>query len=163
MAGQGAPQIEVSGLNSAGIPRKVAVVATQWHEEIMSALLAGALRVGEASEAEIRVFRVPGSFELTAAAEQAARAGYDAIVALGVVLRGDTPHFDYVCQAATHGLNEVARRHALPIGFGVLTVDTEQQALDRAGLPGSREDKGAEAMEAALALARVLDEISVRE
>lgn len=160
MAGEGAPKLEVTGVAAGGRARRVAVIASQWHTEIMNGLISGAVRVGEAAGAEIQLIRVPGSFELTVAAERAARSGYEAVVALGVVIQGDTPHFDYVCQAATHGLNEVARRHAVPVGFGVLTVDTEQQALDRAGLEGSREDKGAEAMEAALVMMAVLDDLA---
>ena len=90
------------------------------------------------------------------AAARLAAAGFDAIVALGVVVRGGTPHFDYVCQAATVGLTEVAVRTGVPVGFGVLTCDDDQQALDRAGLPGSKEDKGYEAASAALATAVTL-------
>ena len=82
--------------------------------------------------------------------------GYDAVVALGVVIRGGTPHFDYVCSAATDGLTQVALDHGVPVGFGVLTCDTDEQALDRAGLEGSSEDKGYEATAAALATARTL-------
>ena len=97
-----------------------------------------------------------GTFELTAAAARLANAGFDAIVALGVVIRGGTPHFDYVCQAATMGLTLLSQRTGIPVGFGVLTCDDEQQALDRAGLPGSKEDKGYEATAAALATAVTL-------
>ncbi len=102
------------------------------------------------------VLRVPGTFELPVVAAALAREGYDAVVALGVVIRGGTPHFDYVCSAATEGLTRVSVEHAVPVGFGVLTCDTEEQALDRAGLPGSAEDKGWEATAAALDTARVL-------
>jgi 6,7-dimethyl-8-ribityllumazine synthase len=101
------------------------------------------------------VIRVPGSFELPAAAARLAPE-FDAVVALGVVIRGGTPHFDYVCQAATLGLTEVSVRTGVPVGFGVLTCDNEEQALDRAGLPGSSEDKGHEAVSAALSAAAVL-------
>ncbi len=160
MAGEGAPKLAVSGADAHGRKRRVIVVAAQWHTQIMDGLVAGALRVGEAAGADVDVVRVPGSFELAVAADAAAASGVDGVVALGVVVQGETPHFDYVCQAATHGLNEVALRHTVPVGFGVLTVDTEQQALDRAGLEGSKEDKGAEAMEAVLATAAVLEEIS---
>jgi 6,7-dimethyl-8-ribityllumazine synthase len=97
------------------------------------------------------VVRVPGSFELPVAALHAARNGYDAVVALGVVIRGDTPHFEYVCQAATDGLMRVAVETGVPVGFGLLTCDNDPQALDRAGLPDSREDKGYESTQAALA------------
>jgi 6,7-dimethyl-8-ribityllumazine synthase len=93
---------------------------------------------------------VPGSFELPVAALQLARLGYDAIVALGVVVRGGTPHFEYVCRAATDGLGRVALDDGVPVGFGLLTCDTEEQALDRAGLEGSSEDKGYEATQSAL-------------
>ena len=88
--------------------------------------------------------RVVGAFELPVVAARLARPGYDAVVALGVVVRGGTPHFDYVCRAATHGLTRVVVDTGVPVGFGVLTCDDEAQALDRAGLPGSKEDKGYE-------------------
>ncbi|MCT2996607.1 6,7-dimethyl-8-ribityllumazine synthase, partial [Propionibacterium freudenreichii] len=101
----------------------------------------------------------PGSFELPVAAMKAASAGADAVVALGVVIRGGTPHFDYVCQAATSGLTEVALQTRVPVGFGVLTCDDEAQALARAGLPGSTEDKGAQAAEAAIATVLALREL----
>ena len=131
---------------------RVAVVAARWHAEVMDGLLAGARRALE--EAGVRdplVLRVPGSFELPVAAARAARSGYDAVIALGVVVRGGTPHFEYVCQAATQGLTQVSVETGVPVGFGVLTCDTDDQAVDRAGLPGSREDKGYEAAQAALA------------
>lgn len=159
MAGEGAPKLSVSGVDAKGRKRRIAVVAAQWHTKIMDGLIAGALRAASEAGAEVKLLRVPGSVELAVVAEKAAQVGFDAVVALGVVIRGDTPHFDYVCQAATHGLNEVALRHTIPVGFGVLTVDAEEQALDRAGLEGSREDKGAESMEAVLVTAQVLDEL----
>jgi len=147
MSGSGAPNLSADG---AGL--RVVVVAASWHTVVMDGLLAGARRaLAEAGVAEVRVVRVPGSFELPVAAQAAARAGADAVVALGVVIQGGTPHFEYVCRAATDGLTRVALDTGVPIGFGLLTCDDEQQALDRAGLPGSREDKGAEAAQAALA------------
>ncbi|PFG38017.1 6,7-dimethyl-8-ribityllumazine synthase [Georgenia soli] len=154
MSGAGAPKLTVEGTGM-----RVVVVAAQWHTEVMDGLLAGARRVLDAAGADCTEIRVPGSFELPVAAAEAARAGADAVVALGVVIRGGTPHFDYVCQAATAGLTDVAVRTGVPVGFGVLTTDDEAQALDRAGLPGSREDKGAEAAEAALATAVALREL----
>ncbi|MCW2757681.1 MAG: ribH, partial [Nocardioidaceae bacterium] len=111
----------------------------------------------------VTVLRVPGTFELTVAAARLARAGFDAIVALGVVIRGGTPHFDYVCQATTDGLARVALDTGAAIGFGLLTCDDEQQALDRAGLDGSREDKGYEASQAALLTAQTLRKIRRRQ
>jgi 6,7-dimethyl-8-ribityllumazine synthase len=153
MSGAGAPTsqpFDASGLT-------VAVVAASWHTQVMDGLVAGAERALAAyGVTEPEVIRVPGTFELPVVAAALAREGYDAVVALGVVIRGGTPHFDYVCSAATEGLTRVSVDHAVPVGFGVLTCDTEQQALDRAGLEGSVEDKGWEATAAALDTARVL-------
>ena len=151
MSGQGAPSIAVNG---AGIT--VDIVASLWHTEVMDGLVAGALRAVERTGATPRVIRVPGAFELPVVAEKLARTGSQTIVCLGVVVRGGTPHFEYVCDAVTRGLTDVARVHAVAVGFGVLTTDNDAQALDRAGLEGSREDKGAEAVEAALATAAIL-------
>ena len=155
MSGHGAPQTEP--IDAAGL--QVVVVAGSWHDVITDGLIAGAERVLDASGASWRLERVPGSFELPVAAKAALDAGADAVVALGVIIRGGTPHFDYVCSAATDGLTRVALDTGKPVGFGVLTLDDEQQGLDRAGLPGSKEDKGAEAAEAALATAIVLRNI----
>ena len=154
MSGHGAPTIRIDGSG-----KTVNIVASQWHTEVMDGLVAGALRAVEAAGATARVLRVPGAFELPVVAEKLARGGADVIVCLGVVVRGDTPHFDYVCDAVTRGLTDVARSHAVAVGFGVLTTDDDAQALARAGLEGSREDKGAEAVEAALATAAVLASI----
>lgn len=151
MSGHGAPSLTVDG---SGL--RVAVVASSWHDVVMGGLIAGAQRaLAEAGVADHLLVRVPGSFELPVAAARLAPR-MDAIVALGVVIRGGTPHFDYVCQAATVGLTEVTVRTGVPVGFGVLTCDDEAQALDRAGLPGSSEDKGREATQAALATALAL-------
>lgn len=152
MSGAGAPQSEPFDARDL----KVAVVAASWHTQVMDGLVAGAQRALDAhSVTRSRIVRVPGTFELPVVAAELARQ-YDAVVALGVVIRGGTPHFDYVCSAATDGLNRVALDHDVPIGFGVLTCDNEEQALDRAGLEGSSEDKGWEATAAALATARTL-------
>ncbi len=144
----GAPTLAVDG---SGL--RVAVVAASWHKVVMNGLLDGALRgLADAgvTAADVAVVRVPGTFELTVACATLAER-FDALVALGVVIRGGTPHFDYVCQAAAVGLTDVAVRSGTPVGFGVLTCDDEAQALDRAGLPGSAEDKGHEAATAAVA------------
>lgn len=131
---------------------RVGVVAARWHEEVMAGLVDGALRaLASAGVQDPLVLRVPGSFELPVACARLARARYDVLVALGVVIRGDTPHFDYVCRAATEGLVRVTVDTGVPVGFGLLTCDDEAQALDRSGLPGSTEDKGFEAAQAALA------------
>ncbi|WP_102158933.1 6,7-dimethyl-8-ribityllumazine synthase [Zhihengliuella halotolerans] len=154
MAGHGAPQTGAEEL-AAAAGLKVAIVAASWHTVVMDGLLAGAERAVADARAEATVVRVPGTFELPVAAARLA-GDYDAVVALGVVIRGGTPHFEYVCQGATAGLTDVAVRTGVPVGFGVLTCDDEQQALDRAGLEGSREDKGYEATAAALQTATVL-------
>lgn len=154
MSGHGAPSLSVDG---GGL--RVAVVAASWHDVVMGGLIDGARRGLEAAGVtDVRWVRVPGSFELPVAAARLAPT-VDAVVALGVVIRGGTPHFDYVCQAATVGLTDVAVRTGVPVGFGLLTCDDEAQALDRAGLPGSAEDKGLEAAQAAVATALVLRDL----
>ncbi|MDX6210924.1 MAG: 6,7-dimethyl-8-ribityllumazine synthase [Frankiales bacterium] len=136
---------------------RVAVVATRWHAEITDALLASALAaLGEMGVAEPTVLRVPGAFELPVAAKALAATGHHAVICLGLVLRGGTPHFDYVCQGVTQGLAQVAVSCGIPVGFGVLTCDTVEQAVERSGLPGSSEDKGREAAEAAVETAVLL-------
>ncbi|QBX56980.1 6,7-dimethyl-8-ribityllumazine synthase [Nocardioides seonyuensis] len=153
MSGAGAPPTEP--FDASGM--RVAVVAASWHDQVMDGLVAGAERALAAHQvADFTIVRVPGTFELPVVCAELARGSYDALVALGVVIRGGTPHFEYVCSAATDGLNRVALDHVVPVGFGVLTCDTEEQALDRAGLDGSGEDKGWEATAAALATARTL-------
>ncbi|MFM9876455.1 MAG: 6,7-dimethyl-8-ribityllumazine synthase, partial [Rhodoglobus sp.] len=136
MSGEGHPVLDTDGRGL-----KVTIVSGLWHHTIADGLMAGARRVLEASGAEITEVQVPGSFELPVAAKVALDAGADAVVALGVIVRGGTPHFEYVSAAATNGLTRVALDAGKPVGFGVLTLDNEQQGLDRAGLPGSKEDK----------------------
>lgn len=155
MSGHGAPQgLEMAAAGAARM--RVAVIAAQWHEQVMDGLLAGARRAAAEAGIEAVEVRVPGTFELPVAAARLAPR-FDALVALGVVIRGGTPHFDYVCSGATTGLVDVSVRTGTPVGFGVLTCDTEEQALDRAGLSGSSEDKGYEAFQAA-----VLTELALR-
>ncbi len=151
MSGAGSPEIDVEGT---GI--RVTIVAASWHEEILNGLIAGARRALDAAGASVSEVRVPGSFELPIVAKAALERGADAVVALGVIIRGGTPHFDFVSNAATDGLTRVAIDTGMPIGFGVLTLDDEQQGFDRAGLPGSKEDKGAEAAQAVLATVQLL-------
>jgi 6,7-dimethyl-8-ribityllumazine synthase len=155
VSGAGAPKLNITG----GADLRIAIISTQWNAEIMAGLLDGARRaVREATILnEPDVIVVPGAFELPVAASVLARSGrFDAIVCLGLVLRGGTPHFEYVCQGATIGITNVATSTGIPIGFGVLTCDNEQQARDRSGLPGSSEDKGHEAASAAIATALLL-------
>lgn len=151
MSGHGAPTMAIEGADGL----RAAVVASSWHTEVMDGLLAGAVTTLAEAGIEAEVVRVAGSFELPVVAAQLART-HDLVVALGVIIRGGTPHFDYVCRAATDGLSRVALDSGIPVGFGLLTCDDDQQALDRAGLPGSTEDKGREAAEAALATAVTL-------
>jgi 6,7-dimethyl-8-ribityllumazine synthase len=152
MSGQGAPQLDLPGTSAL----RVAVIAASWHEQVMDGLVDGAVRALTELGTAYEVIRVPGAFELPVVAKAATASGYDAVVALGVVIRGGTPHFEYVCQAATDGLSRVAVETGVPIGFGLLTCDTEAQALARAGLPDSIEDKGREAVEAALSVVLTL-------
>jgi 6,7-dimethyl-8-ribityllumazine synthase len=156
MSGKGAPQA-TDRIDAAGLD--VVVVAGTWHDTITDGLIAGAERALEASGASWRLVRVPGSFELPVVAKAALDAGADAAVALGVIIRGGTPHFDFVSNAATDGLTRVALDTGKPVGFGVLTLDDEAQGIDRAGLKGSKEDKGYEAADAALRTALVLREL----
>lgn len=155
MSGAGAPALKI---NASGA--KVAVIASSWHTEVMDGLIAGAQRaLVDANVEDVTLVRVPGSFELSIVAQAYANAGFDAVIALGVIIRGGTPHFEYVSAAATDGLTRVALDTGIPIGFGLLTTDDDQQALDRSGLPGSKEDKGREAAEAALSTWQILNDL----
>lgn len=156
MSGVGAPKSQPIDCHDL----RVAVVASSWHEQVMDGLIAGAQRALADHRVEAPVVvRVTGAFELPVVALALANQGYDAVVALGVVIRGGTPHFDYVCNAATDGLTRVALDTQTPVGFGLLTCDTEQQALDRAGLEGSIEDKGYDSAAAALATAMTVRDV----
>ena len=154
MSGAGSPTITVDakGLN-------IVIVAGQWHDVITDAMIASAQRTIDASGATHSLVRVAGSFELPVVCKAVLEAGADAVVALGVIIRGGTPHFEFVSDAATSGLTRVALDTGKPVGFGVLTLDDEQQGLDRAGLPDSKEDKGEEAALAALETAVTLRKI----
>lgn len=151
MSGAGSPEITVDGTGL-----NVVIVAGQWHDVITNAMIASAQRTIEASGATHSLVRVAGSFELPVVSKAVLEAGADAVVALGVIIRGGTPHFEFVSDAATSGLTRVSLDTGKPVGFGVLTLDDEQQGLDRSGLSGSKEDKGAEAALAALETAVTL-------
>jgi len=145
------PKIEVKDL--AG--KRIGIVSSQWHLEICEALVAGAKRaVIEAGINEVTVRTVAGSFEIPLAAQEMLDDGYDAVVTVGLVLRGETPPFDYVCQGVTSGVMDVMLSRGKPIGFGVLMCDNLEQAHARSGLPGSKEDKGYDAAIAALDMLR---------
>lgn len=154
MSGAGSPNIAVDGTGL-----NIVIVAGQWHDVITNAMIASAQRTLEASGATHSLVRVPGSFELPVVCKAVLESGADAVVALGVIIRGGTPHFEFVSDAATSGLTRVSLDTGKPVGFGVLTLDDEQQGLDRSGLPGSQEDKGAEAALAALETAVTLRSI----
>ena len=150
MAGK-APAIKVSQLPKA----KVAIISASWHPEICADLVAGAMRALEAAQVKkIKTIYVPGSFEIPLAAQKAFEKGYDAVVAVGLVLKGDTPHFDYVCQGVTQGVIDVQLKWSKPIGYGVLMCENLEQAIDRCGRGGSKEDKG---FDSALAALRLLE------
>lgn len=148
MAGH-APEIAITEHPKA----KVAIISSSWHLDICDALIAGARRALEAAQVKkIEVFYVPGSFEIPLAAQKAFEDGFDAVVAVGLVLKGETPHFDYVCQGVTQGVMDVQLKFSKPIGYGVLMCNDLGQALARSGVPGSKEDKGYDSAIAALAL-----------
>jgi len=148
MAGQ-APAITVPKLPKA----KVAIISSSWHPEICADLVAGAMRALEAAHVKkIKTIYMPGSFEIPLAAQKMFEKGYDAVVAVGLVLKGDTPHFDYVCQGVTQGVIDVQLKWSKPIGYGVLMCENLEQAIDRCGRAGSKEDKGFDSAIAALRL-----------
>lgn len=152
MSGTGEPQLHLADAGKL----RLAIVSSQWHETICTALLDGARRAAaENGVTDPTIIQVAGAIELPVIVQALART-HDAVVALGVVIKGETPHFDYVCDAVTAGLTRVSLDESTPVGNGVLTVLTEEQAIARAGLPGSSEDKGAQATVAALASALTL-------
>ena len=155
MSGAGRP--DAAALDAAGL--SLGIVASRWNAEITDALVARAVATARECRVEaLRVVRVAGAVELPVVAAELAN-GHDAVVCLGAVIRGGTPHFDYVCDAVTYGLARVALDARTPVGNGVLTCDTIEQARDRSGGPGSAEDKGADAVLAALETALVLREL----
>lgn len=151
MAGH-APSIEIKRLPQA----KVMIISSSWHLDICNDLIAGAQRaLAQAEVGTVRVQYVPGSFEIPLAAQCAFEAGFDVVVAVGLVLKGETPHFDYVCQGVTQGVIDVSLKFSKPIGYGVLMCNDLDQAIDRSGRPGSKEDKGYDSAVAALELLRL--------
>jgi 6,7-dimethyl-8-ribityllumazine synthase len=155
MSGEGRPEVRLP--DASGL--RLAIAATTWHGEIVDVLLERAVSTAVKAGAEPpTVVRVPGTVELPVVCQELA-VRHDAVVALGVVIRGGTPHFEYVCDAVTAGLTRVALDERTPVGNGVLTCDTRQQALDRSGGPGATEDKGEEACVAALQTALVLRDL----
>ncbi|NBE99520.1 6,7-dimethyl-8-ribityllumazine synthase [Nonomuraea sp. KC401] len=147
----GAPAPDASGLT-------VGVVAASWHATITDQLVARAVQACDDSGAVATVVRVPGSLEIPVVAQALARR-CDAVVALGAVIRGETAHFDYVCDSVTSGLTRISLDERTPVGNGVLTCETLDQALARSGLPGSKEDKGYESAVAALETALLLRDL----
>ncbi|MBU6352916.1 MAG: 6,7-dimethyl-8-ribityllumazine synthase [Actinomycetales bacterium] len=156
MAGH-APSFDVTHLEG----KRIAIISARWHREICQAMVAGAQRaLTSAGITNPDLIEVAGSFELPLAAKIAFDSGIDSAVVLGVVVRGETPHFDYVCQGVTEGIMNLSLSTGKPIGFGVLTVDTVEQAIARSGVPGSKEDKGYDSAMAALDLLRIKEDFS---
>lgn len=150
MSREGAPEFELAAPGA-----KIAIIASAWHNQIMDSLIAGAQAALDSAQASYSVYRVAGAFEIPLASKVALET-YDAVVALGVVIRGDTPHFDYVCDAVTSGITRIILDSQKPIGFGLLTVDNEKQALDRSQEPFNGDNKGVEAAQAVLASLNLL-------
>lgn len=156
MAGH-APSFDVTHLEG----KRIAIISARWHRKICQAMVAGAQRaLTSAGITNPDLIEVAGSFELPLAAKIAFDSGIDSAVVLGVVVRGETPHFDYVCQGVTEGIMNLSLSTGKPIGFGVLTVDTVEQAIARSGVPGSKEDKGYDSAMAALDLLRIKEDFS---
>lgn len=154
MSGNGRPELAIP--DARGL--RLGVVVSTWHEAICGQLLDRALDVAGKAGATVTVTRVTGAVELPVIAQELARSN-DAVVALGVVIRGSTPHFDYVCRSVTDGLTRIALDEATPVAHGVLTTENEAQALDRDGHDGASEDKGGEAVAAALSAALALRDL----
>lgn len=155
MSGAGVPDIASQDASAISL----AIVVSTWHSKICNQLLDRAqLIAGQWGVKEPTVVRVRGAIEIPVVAQAVAR-NHDAVVALGVVIRGQTPHFDYVCDAVTQGLTRVSLDESTPVANGVLTTNTEAQALDRAGLPDSTEDNGGQATAAALSTALTLRQL----
>ena len=144
-----APEIALPQLPHA----RVAIISSSWHVDICNDLIAGAQRALKAAAiSDVEVIYVPGSFEIPLAAQLAFEKGFSAVVAVGLILKGETPHFDYVCQGVTQGVMDVSLKFSAPIGFGVLMCNTLDQAIARSGRPGSVEDKGYDSAVAAIKL-----------
>jgi 6,7-dimethyl-8-ribityllumazine synthase len=154
MSGEGRPG--VTAMDASGLV--VGVVAASWHAKITDQLVTRAVQACDDSGATATVIRVPGSLEIPVVAQALARR-CDAVVALGAVIKGETAHFEYVCDSVTTGLTRISLDEETPVGNGVLTCETMDQALDRSGLPGSKEDKGYESAMAALETALLLRDL----
>jgi 6,7-dimethyl-8-ribityllumazine synthase len=148
MAGH-APQLSIKPLPNA----KVALISSSWHLDICDDLIAGAQRALVAAKVKtVEVQYLPGSFEIPLASQDAYEADFDAVVAVGLVLKGETPHFEYVCQGVTQGVIDVSLKYGKPIGYGVLMCNDLKQAIARSGRAGSKEDKGYDSAVAAIEL-----------
>lgn len=144
-----APEIDLPQLPKA----RVAIISSSWHLDICDDLISGAQRaLTAAAIKDVEVIYVPGSFEIPLASQIAFEKGYNAVIAVGLVLKGETPHFDYVCQGVTQGVMDVSLKFSAPIGFGVLMCNTLDQAIARSGRPESIEDKGYDSAVAAIKL-----------
>ena len=158
MSSQRIPEIKIEKVKKS---TRIAVVTAIWNQDLTDKMLEECLKTLKEFGLKPTSIKVSGSFELIAATKQAFLKKFDAVIALGVVLRGETPHFEYVSSAVTNGLTQIAAETGKPIGFGVLTVDTVAQAIARSGVSGSKEDKGFDSAVAALELLRVKRDLPV--
>jgi 6,7-dimethyl-8-ribityllumazine synthase len=157
MSGEGTPSTSSFDIDS-GL--EVVIVAARWHVEVQESLVASAVAECGRHGITAQVHWVPGTFEIPVVARRLA-VSHDAVIALGTVVRGGTPHFEYVCQSVTSALTQIPLDTGTPVGFGILTCDDLEQARDRAGFPESAEDKGAEAAAAALATATLMRRLTI--
>ena len=157
MSGEGSPTITIKPGSAHGL--RVAIVVSEWNRDITNELASQARQTGETAGAEVTVIPVVGALEIPVVVKKATKT-HDAVVALGCVIQGGTPHFDHVCNAVTYGLTKIAVETETPVGNGVLTRNTHEQAVDRAGGPSAHENKGAEAMIAAIHTAQTLQSMA---
>ncbi len=163
MSGAGTPAQELSRTlhSHSATGKKIAIVAASWHAEIVEAMVERAVseleRVGTS---QISIYRVPGSFEIPVMVANLVEK-FDGFITLGLVLRGETAHFEYVCSGVTQGIVEISLASKKPIAFGVLMCETLEQAINRSGAPGSSEDKGVECAQAVIATLIAIDSTKV--
>ncbi len=163
MSGKGSPVESLShALNAkSGKGKKIAIIAAQWHSEVVDTMVLKAQsELQRLGTKKVDLFHVPGSFEIPVMAAHLVDS-YDGLITLGLVLRGGTAHFEYVCAGVTQGITHLAVTKKKPIAFGVLMCDTLEQAIDRSGAPGAAEDKGTECAQAVIATLLSIDSVKI--
>jgi 6,7-dimethyl-8-ribityllumazine synthase len=163
MSGAGTPAGELSRIlgSQSASGKRIAVVAASWHPDIVEAMVDRAVaELQRMGAAQIEIYRVPGSFEIPVMVANLVEK-FDGFITLGLVLRGQTAHFEYVCSGVTQGIVEISVSSKKPIAFGVLMCETLEQAIDRSGVPGSAEDKGVECAQAVIATLIAIDSTKV--